>query len=671
MKLILFLLTLIISFSTFSRSKIPTDNFTIGLQNTSAEKRYIFNTGDGDNNRSLSMEALSKLLKFDGNDFRLGDGSPGNKTYIFNNADTVNPSLSVDYNGSDLIYNKPFIQIGDGTNQNSGIKIDIGQGVNNPSIEWDSATNSLKQRVNNTLKGLGGGGPGGGGGINAFGEDNNADAESGTTGWTDSGSSFTTEAISGVQAYGEAVFSFTGAAQNEKVTSTSFDFTSQAYGRNCEAGFIYKTDSSDYELHVTDGNGDILNLPGDRKIFASSTYVPFAVTFLCPSTSAITADTNKKDIKLELVNIATGATTKINWDFVYLGSNRNVRKSTLPNTFAVNLNSIPSTLEIGGAEPFPCTTTSQVDHRDYDCDISSLGLTSRPVCVANRDDAGSAYVAYALNQSSSTSLNFRSQLTTGNTPIVSAFSFICMKTGTDYDKTIDVFQATPITADVTNSFNAIILNSGSIFSQSPSNFISGVTKTQTGIYQIDLIPGTFSELPVVTTTIMDGSGNCRLNRNFNVTNNQFFVSTFAQNGNLTDCSFHLKVEKSGSDISIPQTKNISLDGMFKDVAIVPGSGIGKSRICAWRGTTNSTSLAEEFGSCVSSVVNGATGQASPQFEPNYWANRPICTCSVVAQTPGTRVCNSDTTTSRVDVATSAVNTATNFTYYMVCVGDTL
>lgn len=605
-------------------------------------------------------------------------GSTDDKALIFRDANKT--SLSVEHLTSFMSWGGNQFSLGDGTNTSKFYSVDIGLGANNPSLVWDAPNNSFKQRVDGSLKGLGGGGSGGSGGINAFGEDDNADAESGTTGWTDSGSSFTTESITGVQAYGESIFSFTASATNEKVTSPSFDFSSQAYGRNCEAGFKYKTDSEDYELHVTDGNGDILNLVGDRKIYPTSSYQPFAVTFLCPSEAQITADTNKKDIKFEIVNMGTGATTKINWDFSYIGSNNNVKKAVLPNTDSVRFShATPPVITSKSSDWF--SSVDFVNTGRYEIIFKSGHFTVAPSCQVTPDQVGGSFQYANIVSASTTSVTIEIRRSDSSIPINSNASVSCQKQGADRDKTIDVFQAQPVTSDTMNTFTATIEPNGNVLTES-SEWINGpCSQVSTGIKSCDVSALNNSLRMDCNVSITEGgNGTVSAKWDYNSSTNSTVVYSTqgAQNNTYLDRGVTLRCTRVDVDTIKPQTKNLSLSGFVKNKhSEVNGTSLSINS-CYVASNSALDTINDYCSSWISSVSNSGgiyTINFSSAFKstPNCWVSAASGLNFSQAGWLGT--CNADSWNSsqaivecgRVSASNSSTIVPSQFT--ISCIGE--
>ena len=653
MKLILFLMTLLISFSTFSRSKIPSDNFTIGLKNSSSDKRYIFNTGDFPNNRSLSMEAVSKLLKFDGNDFRLGDGSPGSKTYIFNNADAVNPSLSVDYSGSDLIYNKPFIQVGDGTNQNSGIKIDIGQAANNPAIEWDSATNSFKQRVDNSLKGLGGGASGGGNNFNnAFGEDDNANAENGTTNWTASAGVFAVDSTDPLE--GDSSFTWSPSAQGDTLDSIALDFDRDIFkGRSCQAQIEYIGGDENLTLQVIDADGDVL---GSEVLKTHTITSTESVFFLCPK--SIVA--NDLDLRLRILNEGVAASALIKFDKSYVGTLIGLTETALPDAFGGYSNAANTVVNVYGGD----ITISKTGIGNFNLNFSSLGLTKIPSCSASCGGSDRNGETVGV---STTNASILCERKPDGVDLDSDVHFTCHKTGADAKQSVQVYKSIPKVSENINIFSGSVGNSFSLSAQT-TDWITNCTNQGGGVARCNFVSGLFSELPICTATSIAFNNN--IVDVLQATDS--FVEVRVQNssGGAVTAAFNFTCQRKDNDYKTATVQPVIV-GQVRNTSSELGSKNINIESCSFaaNGTVLSNSgLCESW---IDSVSQSATGQSDITFSPGTFSKRANCLCGADTNNVGDRECHvrsyTGTDNIRVQVTSNATDQSYPFTVF--CMGE--
>jgi len=141
-KLLLLLFLVLISFNAFGQGKLTNDTYKIGRKSTSVDKGFIFETNDGASNKKFTIEQSSKLLKFDGNQFRIGDGSAGNKELRFNTTGGTDASFLVDFTTEDLTFNKNGFTLGDGAATNKTFTFDIGG--SNPIMTINASTNEFE-----------------------------------------------------------------------------------------------------------------------------------------------------------------------------------------------------------------------------------------------------------------------------------------------------------------------------------------------------------------------------------------------------------------------------------------------------------------------------------------------------------------------------------------------
>lgn len=271
MKILSVLLLLIFTQLAFSQATNPNDTFKIG-SSSSSDKGLIFETGDGASNKKLTVEKATKMMKFDGNSFQLGDGAlTQDKKIIFNGT-----------SGAYLMYDKTNLEV----STNSNVAIDAGKKLKTNSIDTKSGTEvAIEQNArvkgnlnlgtgNNQLRvnagnlefsndgslykkiGSGGGGGSGGSPINT-----NGSFEDGvSTGWTSSGGTFAQASYTGTPPDSDlkyASFIATGAGQ---YFETSLFTTPQFMVGGCLGKLdYYSTDASGtWKVQILDSASNLL-----------------------------------------------------------------------------------------------------------------------------------------------------------------------------------------------------------------------------------------------------------------------------------------------------------------------------------------------------------------------------------------------------------------------------
>lgn len=201
------------------------------------------------------------------------------------------------------------LKIGDKTASDKVIEFDKGSGTTNPKIKWSNSSSKLQFTHDGTnFKDIGSG-AGGGGGINLL-TDDNFDFEAGTTNWTVSGGTLTSE--TGSPLFGAASGSFDASASSQNLDSTTKTIPVGLLGTNClaQVAFRYPSGSSgDYKLQALDGSSNVLaelSIPLTVGSGAENAYVVFS----CPTSGSL---------KLRITSTANGSALLI--DNAHLGSN--------------------------------------------------------------------------------------------------------------------------------------------------------------------------------------------------------------------------------------------------------------------------------------------------------------------------------------------------------------
>lgn len=201
------------------------------------------------------------------------------------------------------------LKIGDKTASDKVIEFDKGSGTTNPKIKWSNGTSKLQFTHDGTnFKDIGSG-AGGGGGVNLL-VDDNFDFEAGTTNWTVSGGTLTSE--TGSPLFGAASGSFDASASSQNLDSTTKTIPVGLRGTHClaQVAFRYPSGSSgDYKIQALDGSLNVLaeaSIPVTTGSGAENAYVVFS----CPTSGSI---------KLRIASTVNGSALII--DNAHLGSN--------------------------------------------------------------------------------------------------------------------------------------------------------------------------------------------------------------------------------------------------------------------------------------------------------------------------------------------------------------
>lgn len=662
MKKILLLLSLI-SLTVFAEGipfKPKTDVMELGRGANGDDKELIFNIGDGGSNPKMFVNDITKL-------FELNVGLDVTGPGIFSgNVSGVNGTFTGngDFSGADL-------KVGPGTNTEQFMSFKIsGEEV---GFKFDPVTGEVlqKKKAGDAYKKLGTGSGSGSSGINGFGEDDNANAEDGTASWSNTGGTFiafdNTAPNEKKVIEGEQSFRFTPSAQNDEVVgpTLNFDFT-KFHGRTCELGIEYTGADDNLELHVVDANGDILNedLPNNRKIPArTQTTGPFSVSFQCPTATAIAGDANKGSLHVEIVNVGAVAATAIDWDLTYMGTDRNLGTSDLPSDFSFRLDTGAGTISRndGGV------VSSCSNNATGDSSCTFVGLDNPPEVVCTTE-AVNVTVGYTVGSLTNTGIRIQSTLSANQSGINIWVSCIGKKTGSDRNKTVNTYKASPVTSETVNSFTADINGALTITNETPE-FITSCVSNGTGDKTCTFNAGLFTNAPTVQLTMFDGNGNCREARTSDISTTSFRYQTLSSGGVVADCRVSVEVNRTLTDYKKPQSKNLSLAGILVskfaelsqnqltvNICQVSPSGVFEYETCA---------------SWIDNILKGGTGNYDITAKAGVFAAAPWC----MADYTGDDFANLDaralaTTSTAIGVTTKieGSNTYNDARFSIICIG---
>jgi len=312
--------------SVFGQATNPSDTLKIGKGSTANDKGLIFDTNDGVSNKKLTVEKVSKKLKWDGNSVQIGDGSAGSdKTISINGA-----SKSLKYNGTsgefefddtlklstDLKTNTINPASGTETSieQDARVKgkLNIGTGTNELRVSGGnlefSNDGALYKKIGS------GSGSGGSSGISIITNDSFEDGL--TPGWTSSGGTFSqqtyTNGVEGDLKYARFVASTSG--QYVETTAVAIP---TSFSGGCQADFkkVNVATAGLFKIQAMDTTG--ATVYAEQTIGVSSWIKVPTISFPCPVAGTM--------VKLRLISLAAGT---IDFDRGYIGSNQNLVHSS-------------------------------------------------------------------------------------------------------------------------------------------------------------------------------------------------------------------------------------------------------------------------------------------------------------------------------------------------------
>jgi hypothetical protein len=486
------------------------------------------------------------------------------------------------------------------------------------AIRSNETSGKLEQTEDgSTWKRVGSGsGSGTGDGINGFGPDDNANAEEGTTGWSNTGGAFGVTTADPLE--GEQSFTFTPSAQNDVVNGPVLDFNKDKFkGRACEARIEYIGGDDNLELHVVDANGLILNKSEDeRKLEAHTISAPKSVFFLCPTDTDIAGDANKGNLNIRVVNTGAVASPLIKWDLSYIGTLRGLVESTLPDYFTARVDSTGT----HDRENVEWLNTSRVGTGNYTLDYSSLGLSNPPNCMVTQDVLNIGE-PFACNMVKGSVTNTGASVYCNNGGGTGAFidlnfTVSCSKTGSDAKQSVQVYKNIPKISENINSFSARIAETSGVILESNTNWAQ-VANYSAGVWTLVFNPGVFSAPPICTATVYDTGGDRNL-RVYDSTTSDVKVVTYG-GGGTSAYSFNINCMRQDSDFKMPTVQPI----LINQVDTSDKSGLRLNKCVVFN--KSSASLSPECDSWVQSVARINSTEADITLKPVF-ESRPLCVC---------------------------------------------
>ena len=641
----LFLTLVLVSVSVFAAG-IPevknTDNITMGRGANGDNKEFIFNIGDGATNPKLLINDILKVFNFNKGLDVTGDGVFSGNISGVDGTFTGNG----DFSGANL-------KVGPGTNTDQFMSFKIsGEEV---GFKFDAATGEVlqKKKAGDAYKKLGTGSGSASTGINAFGEDDNANAEDGTISWSNTGGTFISFEATGGDAKkvieGERSFRFTPSAQNDVVVgpTLNFDFT-KFHGRTCELGIEYTGADENLELHIVDGNGDILNedLPNNRKIQARSQSTgPFSVSFQCPTAAAIGGDANKGNLHVEIKNVGASVSPAIDWDLTFAGTDRALGTTTLPDsiTIQVDVNGSILSSSIGDV-------SSKISFVSWSAgfagsgagyrfnvsgfnfsEIPGVGVTQRfrPAPVEQGRDEG--WYMPDVN-------TLYVSLGDGATYHQQAFTLTLTKQGADAQQKVQTYKASPVTSETKNDSKMVVDAAGNVFDQT-SNFVNGnCTNPVTGQWLCDVTPMGNTVNPGCQATQRFGSGGSTIFTCKSNGLNQIEVGARDSANTAINQPFNLTVSRLGVDDRKPQTKNLSLAGIAVNSYAEQSQKQVRIESCDFQNSGTPTANLDLCDNWIGAITDNSPGNFSIAVNTGIFSTDISCTCSVT-NTSASRICH--------------------------------
>lgn len=570
-----YLVFLLFSFSLFGQATMPNNEYKLGDGASTAEKGFIFDTGDGAANVELKVDD-SKALRFDGNTFQMGDGASVNdKSFI------LDPS--------------------------SGAK-----------ILWDGTDSKLKFTNDGTNPkefGTGGGAAGGEGYNNGFTADNNPNAESGLDGWSETGGgTLATTSTDPLEL--DSSFTFTPSAQNDYIQSNLLDFDRDIFkGRACQGQIEYVGGDENLSLSVVNGNGTII---ATAALKAHTISAPESVFFLCPSATEIAGDALKGDLRLRIENTGATASPLIKWDKSYLGTLVGLSESTLPDRCTVVVD-MPGTQSILSENCNGEVSVGSFSAGQFQLDYSGMGLTVAPAILGNKNGGAGNEHSTNANSVTTTSATITNYTSGGAADRIVAIDII--KQGADAKQSVQVYKSIPKVSENINEFSAFVSGSD-VVSLENTNWIDGdCTNATTGRGTCNFVSGVFTNTP---SCQVQQSGNGAANAAIvTVDNTAITWQVNIESGGATNQSVYLNCSKSEDDFKLPTVQPILVNQV--QTSIRSGTRVESCKVVNGGGTPLAGDGCESW---IDSYTDNSVGNWDLNIKSGIFSVNPRCTATV-------------------------------------------
>jgi hypothetical protein len=215
--------------------------------------------------------------------------------------------------------------------------------------------------------------------------------------------------------------------------------------------------------------------------------------------------------------------------------------------------------------------------------------------------------------------------------------------------------------ECTDTFSARVSTTG-VVSDENIDWINGnASLTDVSSYAITFKSGIFTQDPNCQITTASNTTNGRINAisptllNVRTQN----TSTGANQAAL----FFVTCQKQGVDYIGKTAKAVASDQNLRT------PGLTNVKVCGIQGTTGSSTIAQDKGSCVQSASSGGTGVQNITFASGYFSNAPICSCIVIGGTAIKGCSVGSVSSGSLIVRTTGTAALENQSYSMVCMGE--
>lgn len=506
-----------------------------------------------------------------------------------------------------------------------------------------------------------GSGSGAGGGENynnAFSDEDNANAENGTDGWTASGGDFFSTAsvtawvtatsyttgnkvVSNGAIYkansnhtsdvfatdianwdfvtnadaleGEQSFVWIPAAQDDTLDSPVLNFNKDNLkGRSCQSMFEYIGADENLSLILINGDDEELSIEELKTHTITSTESGY---LLCPSDNAIKADSDKGNIRFRLKNVGATASAPIKFDKSYAGTLIGLTETTLPDVFSSTHNSVGAILTKSSNE---IAGSSKLSSGRYQVDFLS-GLSVPPSCnvSANSENVGRQC---RVDTVSTSSVIIECE---DNTDIAedNPFHLKCQKQGADAKQSVQIYKSVPKVSENVNDFSARITGPATISSEN-IDWLSSCSRDGANILSCGFVSGSFSVIPSCTfVTEYGNSSNTTRAEIFTVSTTNVTVKTYFNEVLTSSIGGSLKCSKQGADFKTPTVQSVFVNQVQTSFK---GGITSESCNIANNGTASVANTSGLCGGFLTSALRASAGVVDLVYNSSVFSEEPDC-----------------------------------------------
>jgi hypothetical protein len=542
------------------------------------------------------------------------------------------------------------------------VEIQMGDG----RLKWDNTASKMvfSNDGGSSEKEIGSGGGAGGGENfnNAFSSDDNANAEDGLTGWSETGGGTlaleTTDPLEGEQS-----FNYTASAQNDYVEGSLLNVDKDIFkGRACQAQIEYIGGDENLNLQVVDAGGSVY---AEATLKTHGVSAAENVFFLCPSATDISGDADLGQLRIRINNSGASAAPIVTFDKSYLGTLLGLSEVTSVDVFSARFDDAGTLISTSNSDYFS-GNCSKGGTGIYDCPIGG-GLTVAPACTVAPEDG--AATSRAVSQVQETTTNVRAVMivSTSGSGEDMALKIVCQKQGADARQSVQVYKSIPKVSEQTNIFTMSVVNSTDVVSNENVNWIDGnCTGGGAGSSACTFVAGTFSVAPNCTCTSAGRNNMCGIN---SISTSGFTVENTRHDNTDIDDTLTVVCQRTGADVKTETVQPILVNQV--DSVVKSGESVFKCFVDVTAGVPSL--LSDSCSLWIDSVTDNGVGDYSLNITSGAISDAfPSCFVATVASTQQmTTTLQAQPTNSllRVKIYDSPSGSASDKPFNVFCIGD--